>query len=57
MDIPPGFYTITTGCRLSPEQAADRVIPDGLPWTLMETHRHGRLVTYLYLIGRHEEAA
>lgn len=56
MNVPPGYYTITTGRRLTAEQAADGVIPDDATWTLIDTEHHGRLVTYLYLIGYTEAA-
>ena len=52
MEPAPGFYVLTTGRRMSAEDAARLAFPEGVTWTLVETECWGRTISYTFLIGR-----
>lgn len=46
----PGAYQVTTSAKLSPDEASRGLFPPDALVVHVDTHRHGPLVTYLYLI-------
>ena len=57
MRIPPGAYMVTTGATLSADEASRDLLPPDALVVHVETHRHGPLVTYVYMIDYIEEPA
>lgn len=57
MRTPPGAYMVTTGATLSPDEASCNLFPPDALVVHVDTHRHGPLVTYVYMIDYIEAPA